>query len=208
MRLIYLDLSSNTGWAVGSLTCTRFTSGVLKLPKVRSDDFGAFFCAYEDWLVAAIDEFAPGEIMFEVPIMPKKTQAVIVYRLNGLACLTETVAHRSRVLVRSASNWDVIKAFTPEVKTPFMKSELRKAAVLRECRRRGFTPADDNEGDAIAGLAYGLSLYQPGFVLKQGGASNDGRTDATADIVLCGGSVGSDTQDALQNQPENSLSDS
>lgn len=170
MRILYLDLAGILGWACGSDEGTPPVYGVFKLPKT-GEDIGRYLCAYRDWLGPAVEELAPGEIVFESPFLPKATTITTVRKLTGLAGVTEMVACDYKIQVREANNWDVREHFVGVKMAPrsVPKDERRKwikNRVVAECRKRGFRVADDNDADALAGLSFSLARYKPGFVLQ------------------------------------------
>lgn len=138
-----LDLATNTGacWGAGE-----------GLPSLRShrlpstgDDVGAFLCAHEDVLRALLDEVEPTCIVFEAPVLPrskfnpisKKVEGGVsiltTRKLQGLAGVTEMVAHREGLDCREVQPSEVKQALTG-------KGNAKKPEMVRAARGYGLDP--------------------------------------------------------------------
>ncbi len=151
--VLFLDIASTTGWAVGRLDADLPTeSGSLRLGPTgcaSSVRFGALLA----WLVLRLSETRHRLVVFEAPVGPgmqgvtnHKTQ----YLLTGLCAVTEAACDQTQTRVAQVSAQAVRKGLLGR-KPP--KGE-GKAIVLMHVRALGLTPRDDNEADAIAGLLF------------------------------------------------------
>jgi hypothetical protein len=87
--------------------------------------------------------------------MAGKTTIKTIRILCGLPFLMEGVAARMGIHdVREASTSDVRRFFIDQ--NP--KREIAKQLVMQKCRELGYTPKNDNEGDAISVWRYQCAL--------------------------------------------------
>lgn len=172
MRILALDLASVVGWACGSADAARKSHGILKLPKT-GEDLGRFGVAFRNWLGAAIEELAPGEIIYEMPILPAATALMTIRKLNGLCMLTETVAADYKIPCLEEYLQKIRKHFIGTSKAPkeiqdrHVRSMWLKERTVSECRSRGFRVADHNDADACALLSLRLSQLRKDYRLVQ-----------------------------------------
>ena len=144
MKLLALDLSTHTGWAVGEhVDQPRF--GTFHLPKT-GDDIGTFVAAFDDWLCSMIAVEGLDELVFEAPLMiggaNAKTNITTVRKLMALASHTEFVCHRQGVMCREANLATVKKFFAGS-------GRAQKPDMIRSAQRYGFAVKDDNQADAL-----------------------------------------------------------
>src|SRR5207245_199888 len=95
-----------------------------------------------------------GFVVFEVPILPKKTSIMTVRKLTGLAWETEKVCRRRSIKCREGRASSVKKFFAGTGKA-------QKVDTINVCRRYGWNVRVDDEADACALWAYSVSLYAP-----------------------------------------------
>lgn len=174
MRVLALDLATSTGWACGA-PGRPISHGVIRMPKT-GPDIGRFCNSFRAWLGAAIEDMAPGKIFYEMPILPAQTALMTVRKLNGLTAYAEGVALDYKVPIEEANLSDIRKHFVgvvraPKEIAPDRRRQWIKDRVCTECRSRGFRVAGDDDADAIALLAFALSLQQPGYQLHQADVS-------------------------------------
>ena len=160
MRTLCLDLATQFGFAVGD-QCGVVAHGSHKLPST-GNDIGAFLYSYQSWLSSAISRWEPGEIVFESPVLPANTQLNTLRKLYSLCGVTELIAGNRQIPVREANLSSIRLHFVGVARAPkaIPAKERRqwiKDAVMLECRKRGFRPADDNAGDALALFSYTLA---------------------------------------------------
>lgn len=137
-----LDLATCTGFCFGAPdTGEPPTIGHVLMPKT-GPDVGAFLVAYEEWLAAKVREVEPSLIIFEAPILAANTTIHVTRKLQGMAGVTEMIAHRQRLEVAEITTSQVKKALTGSGKAD-------KADMVRAARHYGFNPAVPDEADAF-----------------------------------------------------------
>jgi crossover junction endodeoxyribonuclease RuvC len=163
--LLALDLATALGWALGRISARPLTqleaavqkprqpmSGVFRIAPVGTA-VGPFLAAYETWLSAMIAQHAPAGIIFEAPILPKKTTPATVRKLVGLSGMTEKVAHQRGITWVREAQPSTVKLHICGNGGP------GKAGVQNAIRARGWTFATDDEADALAVHDYGAHLF-------------------------------------------------
>lgn len=170
MRSLCLDLATVFGAAVGSPREGVVWHGTVKLPKT-DEDIGKFLRAYRRWLAAAIEEHHPGEIVYEMPILPATVGLWPVRKLNGLCGVTEMIAGDYEVPTFEANLFDIRRHFLGVAKAPKSiegadRRRWLKDKTIAECRARGFKPDTDNDADALALLSYRLAQRQSGYDMR------------------------------------------
>lgn len=164
MRLLCLDLATNTGYACGSLAEGVIESGSYRLPKTE-DDVGLYLAYFRKWLESSVRRLEPREIIFEMPVLPPlgKTTLITLRKLYGLCGLTELVAQDLSLSCAEANVSDVCSHFLgrgyPRASDP------RKRATVAKCRERGWTPRDEDNADALALLDFALAKKRPSHAL-------------------------------------------
>lgn len=161
MKILALDLSTNTGWACGETGCAP-RHGTIRLPKTKKD-IGRFAYAFEYELTALLGEHKPDRVCFESPIMTAATGIYTARKLYGLAYHTELLCVRlglpcSETHMQTARGTLGAKPLPRKVRgvngmRMTTKAERRKhikAEVMRLCRLMGWEPANDDEADALA----------------------------------------------------------
>lgn len=160
--ILSLDLASTTGWCRGA-PGGKVVYGSIKLapPGASHGEKGASLLR---WLTPQL-KIRPALLVFEAPMAPSqmagRTTVSTARVLLGLPFLTETVAYLSGLYgdrVREANVQDVRKHFIGQ---RTVRGGDPKAVVMRECRRLGFEPRDDNAADAIALWSYAAAIIAP-----------------------------------------------
>ena len=164
-KLLFLDIATVTGFAVGEIgtdapaTALERASGV-KEPQPLSGtkhigspqlSTGAFYSAYERWLRDMVGVHKPDMIVYEAPFIGSGKKAQAAFKLLGMAAITNLVAYREKVKIIPAHNASIRKHFCGKGNAP--RKELKRL-VMEECTKRGWTFADDNEADALAGFDF------------------------------------------------------
>lgn len=124
--------------------------------KSRSSHPGAKFCLLSDWLVPMLKTHRPCCVVFESPlmVMPRgKGQSSTMMALIGYPALVQAICCRLDIAVTMASASTVRKHFLGHG-----RPDDPKAAVMAECRRRGWQPVDHNAADAAALWDYSCFL--------------------------------------------------
>ena len=144
--LLALDLGTTTGWALrlGSET----HSGTVSFRPSRYDGGGMRYVRFRNWLDQLGAERAlPQAVYFEEVRRHVGTDAAHVF--GGLLA-TLTAWCEERGLAYQGVPVGTIKRHVTG------KGNVDKQAVIAAVRDRGFSPADDNEADAIAILLWAL----------------------------------------------------
>jgi crossover junction endodeoxyribonuclease RuvC len=162
MRILALDLASCTGWACGSTSEGVLEHSSYQLPKT-GEDVGMFLAYFRKWLESTIARNRPGELIFESPILPRKTNIITLRKLYSLAGRTEEIAYDLHLKCREENIGKICTHFLGRGYPA--KGEPRKRATMTQCRARGWTVKDDNDADALALLDYALALEQPNRAL-------------------------------------------
>lgn len=170
VRVLALDLSTNTGWACGSTEGTPVSHGVCAMPKT-GEDIGWYLAHFRNWLNEALDDMEPDQIVFEAPIMPKMTSIATLRKLYSLAGVTELVARDRKILVTEAQLDHIRGHFVGISRAPrdVPKDKRRqwiKDKVITECRKRGFSVSGDDDADALALLSLRLSQLSKDYSLN------------------------------------------
>lgn len=140
--LLALDLATSTGFCVGPADTGEVpTLGHVRMPSTGAD-VGRFLCAWQDWLEPKVREVEPTLIVFEAPILAGQTQIATTRKLQGMAGVTEMVAHRLSIECAEVATSQVKKALTGS-------GRAEKADMMAACRAYGFNPAVSDEADAF-----------------------------------------------------------
>ncbi|MCA3585586.1 MAG: hypothetical protein IM626_13575 [Phenylobacterium sp.] len=144
--ILALDLGTTTGWALPSMGM--ITSGCLSLKSSRFDGGGMRYLRFRRWLEhLQVDAGPIGAVYFEEVRRHVGTDAAHVY--GGLLgqltawCEEHGIAYQGVPV-------GTIKAFATG------RGNADKAAMIAAVKSRGFSPADDNEADAIAILLWAI----------------------------------------------------
>jgi hypothetical protein len=145
--LLALDLGTTTGWAM-QLAGGRVESGTVSFRPSRYDGGGIRYLRFRGWLDSTVADAAGiFAIHFEEVRRHAGTDAAHLYG-GFLATLTSWCEQRS--IAYQGVPVGTIKRFIAG------KGNADKQAVIAAVRERGFSPADDNEADAIAILLWAV----------------------------------------------------
>jgi Holliday junction resolvasome RuvABC endonuclease subunit len=145
--ILALDLGTTTGWALRNLR-GRILSGTAEFRPLRFEGGGMRYLRFERWLDETLRLSGDVEaIYFEEVRRHVGVDAAHAYGgfLAGLTawCEEHAIAYQGVPV-------GTIKRFIAG------KGNADKAAVIAAIRERGFSPADDNEADAIAILLWAI----------------------------------------------------
>ena len=145
--ILALDLGTTTGWAFRNLR-GRILSGTAHFKPHRFEGGGMRYLRFERWLDETLRLAGDVEaIYFEEVRAHAGTDAAHVFGgfLAGLTawCEEHAIAYQGVAV-------GTIKRFVAG------KGNVDKAAMIAAVRARGFSPADDNEADAIAILLWAI----------------------------------------------------
>jgi Holliday junction resolvasome RuvABC endonuclease subunit len=145
--VLALDLGTTTGWALRG-TDDRITSGTMTFKPSRFEGGGMRYLRFNGWLQEIARLGGPfHRIVFEEVRRHVGTDAAHVY--GGLLgqltawCEEHGIAYQGVPV-------GTIKAFAAG------RGNADKAAMIAAVQARGFSPADDNEADAIAILLWAI----------------------------------------------------
>ena len=79
---------------------------------------------------------------------PPPMNPLVLRRLLAMVGLVEEIAFERGIKCRECVSGEFVKFWTG--KGSWGGRDAKKEAVMRVCRQRGYTPLDDNAGDALA----------------------------------------------------------
>ena len=145
--ILALDLGTTTGWSLRSYDGL-ITSGTVSFKPSRFDGGGMRYLRFTNWLTEIDRLSGPiAAIWFEEVRRHAGTDAAHVY--GGLMATLTAWAELRGVPYEGVPVGTIKKFLTGHGGAP-------KQAMIDAARSRGFTPADDNEADAIALLLWAL----------------------------------------------------
>ena len=145
--ILALDLGTSTGWAIRGHDGL-ITSGTVSLRTGRFDGGGMRYLRFTNWLTEIDRLSGPiAAIHFEEVRRHVGTDAAHVF--GGLLATLTSWAELRGIPYGGAPVGTVKKHATG-------KGNADKAAMIAAARARGFSPADDNEADAIAILLWAI----------------------------------------------------
>jgi len=152
--ILALDLGTTTGWAIRGFDGL-ITSGTVSFKPSRYDGGGMRYLRFTNWLSELDRLSGPIEaVYFEEVRRHAGTDAAHVY--GGLMATLETWAELRGVPYQGVPVGTIKRHATG-------KGNANKKAMIAAARMRGFSPADDNEADAIAILLWAIET-QGGLV--------------------------------------------
>lgn len=145
--LLAIDLGTTTGWALKSQGGL-ITSGTVSFRPSRYDGGGMRYLRFQNWL-SEMDRLAGpiATIWFEEVRRHAGTDAAHVF--GGLMATLTAWAEMQSVPFQGTPVGTIKKHATG-------KGNANKAAMIAAARARGFSPADNNEADAIAILFWAI----------------------------------------------------
>lgn len=149
--LLSLDLSSNTGFAVGP------PDGDPRFGSVRfpTGDLGLTLLKFSEWLEALIAVEHPAAVAFEAPILTSgKTGLQTARMLYSLAGVTELICKRAAVRCYEVNLMTARRFFAGS-------GAAKKDDVIAAARRHGWMVRTDDEADACGVWAYAVHTLAP-----------------------------------------------
>ena len=169
MRILALDQSTRTGWALGAERSTdKYLFGSFRMPK--RDDNGERLVIFRDGLVELIEKYRPDIAAYETPFFPVGNTAEkakeggkgarfnintikFLHQLEGV--LIETTARYSIPTEHfPSSSWRVTALGFGRL--PDHGGDDFKKLMIKRARALGYDVKDDNEADAIGILLHML----------------------------------------------------
>jgi Holliday junction resolvasome RuvABC endonuclease subunit len=145
--VLALDLGTTTGWAIRSFDGL-ITSGTVSFKPSRYDGGGMRYLRFTNWLTEIDRLSGPIEaIYFEEVRRHIGTDAAHVF--GGLLAVLTSWGELRGVPYQGVPVGRIKRHATG-------KGNANKEAMVAAARARGFSPADDNEADAIALLLWAL----------------------------------------------------
>jgi len=145
--VLALDLGTTTGWALQAADGL-ITSGTVSFRPSRYDGGGMRYLRFRSWLdQVAADAGGLAAIYFEEVRRHVGTDAAHLY--GGFLATLTAWCEREGIAYQGVPV-GTIKRFATG------KGNAGKDAVMAAVRARGFSPADDNEADAIAILLWAM----------------------------------------------------
>ncbi|NHB77624.1 crossover junction endodeoxyribonuclease RuvC [Rhodobacter calidifons] len=147
MSILALDLGTRTGWAL--LTRDRaITTGVVEFKQDRWQGGGMRFLRFRAWL-DEVHQLSGGfdQLIYEQVRRHAGTDASHLY--GGWLAILEVWCEQNSVAYQGVPVGTIKRHATGKGNAP-------KEAMIAAARARGFSPADDNEADAIAILHWAL----------------------------------------------------
>ena len=148
--MLALDLATKTGWALRSAN-HQIISGTVSFRPSRYDGGGIRYLRFRSWLESmAADAAGIGVVHYEEIRRHLSTDAAHVHG-GLLATLTAWCEQRS-IAYQGVPVGTIKRHVTG-------KGNAHKQAVIAAVREHGFSPADDNEADAIAILLCAIDTH-------------------------------------------------
>ena len=145
--ILALDLGTMTGWALQAAG-DRIVSGTVSFRPSRYDGGGIRYLRFRAWLDSVAEDAAGiGVVHYEEVRRHLSTDAAHVH--GGLLA-TLTAWCEQRGIAYQGVPVGTIKRHATG------KGNADKAAIIAAIRARGFSPADDNEADALAILLWAI----------------------------------------------------
>jgi hypothetical protein len=145
--ILALDLATRTGWALRS-TNGQIISGTVSFRPSRYDGGGIRYLRFRSWLDStAADAGGIGVVHHEEVHRHVSTDAAHVH--GGLLATLTAWCEQHSIPYQGVPVGTIKRHITG-------KGNADKQAVIAAVRGRGFSPADDNEADAIAILLWAI----------------------------------------------------
>jgi Holliday junction resolvasome RuvABC endonuclease subunit len=145
--VLALDLGTTTGWAIRGFDGL-ITSGTVSFKPSRYDGGGMRYLRFTNWLTEIDRLSGPiAAIYFEEVRRHVGTDAAHVF--GGLLAVLTSWGELRGIPYQGVPVGSIKKHATGKGNAP-------KQAMIDAARARGFSPADDNEADAIAILLWAL----------------------------------------------------
>jgi Holliday junction resolvasome RuvABC endonuclease subunit len=147
MSILALDLGTRTGWSLSDDN-KMITSGVVQFRQDRWQGGGMRFLRFRAWL-DEIYRLSGGfdQLYYEQVRRHAGTDASHLY--GGWLAILEVWCEQNSVAYQGVPVGTIKKHATGKGNAP-------KQAMIDAARARGFSPADDNEADAIAILLWAI----------------------------------------------------
>jgi hypothetical protein len=165
--ILALDLATTTGFAKGFMQGEPFY-GSLRFGKAEASD-NAVFAAALRWATGFLAEAPRPDLIVLERLLPPmivqgKTQTKTYERLAGLHAVIRSVAFELGVY--RIETVPVSKIRSHFIGASNLPGEEAKLSVMRQCRKMGWKPASDDEGDALAVWHYACASIDPKLAIQ------------------------------------------
>ncbi len=143
MNILALDLGSHLGYAI--LSNEKIISGTKKL---KNKTFGQRFLDFLQWLYWTLDQYEIGKVYFERVRRHLGTEAGHVY--GAFMYILAAVCEAHQVPYEGCEVGEIKKYITGH-------GRATKDDVVKAVSNLGFSPADDNEADALSILLLAIA---------------------------------------------------
>jgi Holliday junction resolvasome RuvABC endonuclease subunit len=154
--VLALDIATRTGWAYGARG-DKPLHGVLTLP-TPALGIGATGAAFNDGVADLLTVHQPARIVVEMPFFHAAGSPITIETLLGLNMMAHVMAYRWDLAIEKVPAVTCRKAMLGQ--TRFGGRKQGKDAVMAWCRAQGWTPHDDNAGDALVLWGHAVG-YRP-----------------------------------------------
>jgi Holliday junction resolvasome RuvABC endonuclease subunit len=146
--VLALDLGTTTGYAIRNRDGV-IASGTVSFRPNRYDGGGMRYLRFRTWLEAIIRDVSPINVVHYEEV--RRHLSTDAAHVHGGLLATLTAWCEQRLIAYQGVPVGTIKRFITG------RGNADKAAVMSAVRERGYSPADDNEADAIAILLWALA---------------------------------------------------
>lgn len=163
MRILTLDVAPTTlGW--GFAEDQRGPQYGVYRPPSCGENYLPPARAVRQWLDLQIGDLRPDLVAIEQPIHVPTNSLRILRPYYGFAHIIMLVCHDRKVAYQEYGIDETRQQFLgADFKKRFRGRDAIKEAVKAECAARGWTPQDDNAGDALAVLDRARAEHIPGY---------------------------------------------
>ncbi len=167
--ILTLDIASNTGWAHKARPDAAPEFGSV-LFEGNSKNMGRFLWNFRRWQMAIMTRLDPDQVFYESPFVGNPAAVAKMYNLAGqveLNCIDHGLS-RDQYHPVTSSQWRprfLDPDFKPTTSGRTTKRDQLKAAVIAQCEAFGWSPEDDNQGDALGILDYAVLQVWPGAAM-------------------------------------------
>lgn len=173
MRIMAYDLARTVGWAFADGR-ERPEYGTFTLPRTEGR-YGRYLRRFAEIATSQIEALRPDYIIYECPILPRKTRIDILRALYCQGPRLEEIADVRGIEIKEGDLGPIRSHFLGAGNCPRGSDDIADAIDF-ECRRRGWQPQDHNAADALALLDFARACRIPGW-------ANEG-------LTLLGGAAG------------------
>lgn len=158
--LASFDVATVTGWAVGGERDGAPAFGHWELPRGNDRELNRALGSLYSGVYSICRERHAAIAIIEAPLLHIKTSVATSFRLNALAGVARAAAHNADARVDLADVAQV-RIYALGRGNGHLKRDIAKPLVFQWCRRMGWPVQTEDEADAVAQWAYGMSINYP-----------------------------------------------